>query len=131
MAGLTLRAHGPASVEEVWERYARPALWSSWSPQISRVEVDAERLSSGLTGRVVGPVGVFVDFTVETWDEAAHEWAWTVRPAGWDRLTLALEHGVLERDDGAATWLRLRGPLPLVVGYAGPARLALHRLVQE
>lgn len=130
MATITLRAHGPASAEAAWERYARPALWSSWSPQISRVEVDAERLSAGLTGRVVGPVGLFVDFTVDRWDEAAREWTWTARPAGSARLALVLDHGVRERDAGASTWLRVRGPLALVLGYAVPARLALHRLVQ-
>jgi hypothetical protein len=131
MAHLTLRAHGPAPADEAWERYACPRLWSSWSPQISRVDVDADRLSTGVTGRVHSLAGVYADFTVDSWDETAREWRWTVRPFGSARLALVLEHGVTERDDGATSWLRLSGPLPLVLGYAAPARLALHRLVQS
>ena len=30
---------------------------------------------------------------------------------------------------GSRTWLRVRGPLPLVLPYAPVARFALHRLV--
>ena len=131
MAFLTLRAHGPAAPDVVWERYARPGLWSSWSPQVSRVEVDVERLAEGVTGVVVGPAGLSVDFTVDRWDEQGREWSWSVRPALALRLGLVLDHGVTPRDRGAATWLRIGGPLPVVLSYAAPARLALHRLVQE
>ena len=40
-------------------------------------------------------------------------------------MTLA----VRDTEAGTLTWLRLTGPLPLVMAYAPVARLALHRLV--
>jgi hypothetical protein len=117
------------SSAEVWERYVRPDLWSSWSPQIQRVEIEVDRLVAGAAGRVVGPLGVYVDFTIDALDEAAREWSWSVRPGLLARPTLRLAHGVLARDGGSETWLRVSGPLPVVLGYLPVARLALHRLV--
>jgi hypothetical protein len=134
MTTLGVSASGPRSAEEVWERYARPALWSTWAPQIRRVEVEAERLSGGEHGRVHGPLGLSVDFVVDTWDEDARRWTWTVTP----RLpvpnvvpvpTLRLEHGVEAAGTGSVTRLRVSGPALVVVPYLAPARLALHRLV--
>ena len=77
MTTLYLAATGPRAADEVWERYAQPALWSTWAPQIRRVEVGVERLSGGESGRVLGPLGFSVDFEVESWDEAARHWAWS------------------------------------------------------
>ena len=65
MPTLHLAATGPRDAEDVWERYARPALWSTWSLQVRRVEVDVDRLVAGASGRVVGPLGVSADFEVE------------------------------------------------------------------
>jgi hypothetical protein len=134
MATLSASADGPCEPGEVWERYARPALWPTWAPQIRRVEVDVERLAAGTSGRVLGPVGASVDFTVDVFDDQARRWAWTVRPRaallpGVPLPTLRLEHGVDAAGTGTHTWLRVQGPLPLVAGYLPVARLALHRLV--
>lgn len=137
MAVFHLAASGPRDPADVWERYARPELWSTWSPQISRVEVDVERIEEGTTGRVVGPLGISVDFEVDVWHEEARRWTWTVRPRlpgpGWRRGVpspqLRLDHGVVRSRDGTLTWLRVSGPMLLVVPYLPPARLALHRLV--
>lgn len=128
MASFTIRARGPRSPQEAWERYARPALWSTWSPQIRRVEVDTERLSAGITGRVLGPMGVSADFTVASFDDRGRRWTWSVtpRPLG---PNIQMTHGVDSRGDGSETWLELTGPLLVVLGYAPVARLALHRLV--
>ncbi len=135
MATLSVSADGPREPEEVWERYSRPALWPTWAPQIRRVEVDGERLEPGTVGRVVGPVGASVGFTVDLFDDDARRWSWTVRPRaallpGVPLPTLRLEHGVDAADKGTHTWLRVQGPLPLVAGYVPVARLALHRLVR-
>ena len=54
MATLTVRAHGPVPADEAWDRYARPARWSFWSPQITRVSYPDERLSAGGSGREAG-----------------------------------------------------------------------------
>lgn len=124
---LTLRAHGRADIEVAWERYVDFALWSTWSPQISSVAADASRIAPGVTGRVHGPLGVHVDFVIDAVDELARMWAWTVRLGP---IRLVLEHGVAARGAGCSTWLRVRGPAPVVVGYAPLARLALGRLVR-
>jgi hypothetical protein len=36
---LTLHATGPLGPDEVWERYAVPARWPDWAPQITGVEL--------------------------------------------------------------------------------------------
>jgi hypothetical protein len=126
MTTLSTRASGPRPAEDAWERYARPALWSSWSPQIRRVATDAERLHAGATGRVYGPVGVSIDFVVDEWDEAARRWSWTAHRGP---VRLRLEHGVDADGPGSSTFLRVHGPLPVVFGYLPVARFALHRLV--
>ncbi|MGY1708957.1 SRPBCC family protein [Geodermatophilus sp. SYSU D00758] len=128
MTTLTLHASGPESPAEVWDRYARPARWREWSPQISRVEVPGERLAAGLRGRVFGPVGPGLPFEVEAVDDAAREWAWTV---GVGPVRVRLLHWVAPAPaGGTTTGLRLTGPAPLVLGYAPLARLALGRLVR-
>lgn len=135
MPTLGVSASGPLPPDEVWERYARPALWSTWAPQIQRVDVATERLTGGERGRVHGPLGLTVDFTIDTWDEAERRWSWTVRP----RLALGavaptprlkLTHVVEARGDGSRTSLLVSGFTPLVVAYLPVARLALHRLVR-
>jgi hypothetical protein len=72
-------------------------------------------------------VGVSIDFTVLTVDAAARRWAWAVRRGP---LKLHLEHGVDPTPGGGSrTSLTVRGPAPVVIGYAPVARFALHRLV--
>jgi hypothetical protein len=66
-------------------------------------------------------------FTVLTVDEAQHEWCWRVRLGP---FRLRLEHGVTGHLTGSSTWLRLHGPLPVLLAYAPVARSALARLVE-
>lgn len=128
MTVLTLHATGPEPPAEVWERYARPARWPTWAPQITGVQVPVERLSAGVEGRVRGPAGVTLPFVVESVDEPARRWSWTVT-AGPVRLHLL--HWVSGGPDGGTTTgLRITGPLPVVVGYAPLAQLAIGRLVR-
>lgn len=124
---LTLRAGGAAEAAEVWERYAVPRRWPTWSPQIQRVETAAARIVAGASGKVVGPLGVHVRFVIDDVDEAARTWSWRVRVGP---VTLHLEHAVLIDGPGSATTLRMHGPLPVVAGYAPVAQLALNRLVR-
>lgn len=128
MTTLTLHATGTAAPAEVWERYAVPARWPGWSPQITGVDLAADRLAAGLSGRVRGPLGVAVPFTVEEVDEAARRWSWRV---GVGPVRVRLLHWVAEGPGGGTTTgLRLSGPAPLVLAYAPAARLALARLVR-
>jgi len=127
---VSLRARGAASPALAWERYSLLVHWPQWSPQITSVDADGDRLRTGLAGVVHGPLGVAVPFTVTEVDDAAMTWAWTARlgPA-----QLRLHHGVEpdpRRPGGSVTWLRVSGPLPLVLGYVPPARWAIGRLVR-
>ncbi len=126
---LTLHATGPVDPAEAWDRYAYPARWSSWAPQITGVETDAPRIAPGVTGRVRGPVGVSLPFVVDEVDDAGRRWHWTVELGP---IRLRLLHWVSAGPDGGTTTgLRIRGPLPLVAGYAPAALVALHGLVRR
>ncbi|CAL9596511.1 SRPBCC family protein [Streptomyces atacamensis] len=128
MARMTLRAAGRAPAGEVWERYARPELWHTWSPQIRSVRVRGDRIEPGMAGEVVSLPGVPVAFTVEEVGEARRRWTWRVEAGP---VRMRLHHAVVVLPDGrTGTELRMEGPLPALVLYAGPARLALHRLVR-
>lgn len=124
---LTLHAAGDASPDTAWARYVEFARWPGWSPQIVGVEADATRIAPGVRGRVRGPLGVPVDFVVETVDELARTWSWRAHlgPVG-----VWLWHSVEPRGDGCSTTLRVRGLPPVVLGYAPLARWALGRLVR-
>ncbi len=130
MTVVTLHAHGRAPVAQAWERYADPGLWATWAPQIQRVDTTTDRLRPGTTGVVhaglLSRPTLPLRFTVLDVDEDKREWSWRVR-AG--LLSLRLEHGVTAHLTGSSTWLRVHGPLPVVLAYAPVARLALGRLV--
>ncbi|RJK93874.1 SRPBCC family protein [Vallicoccus soli] len=129
---MRVGASGPQAPDVAWERYARPALWSTWAPQIRAVECDAPRLVAGARGSVVAavpsPVAVRLPFTVTDVDEPGRTWSWTVGPRV---LPLHLQHGVEPAEGGgSSTWLVLHGPWPVIAAYAPLARLALRRLVR-
>ncbi len=122
--------HTEAHLSPGRERYADPGLWSTWAPQIQRVDTGMERLTVGGTGTVraglaVGP-RLPVPFEVLEVDEPAMQWCWR---AHLGPVSLRLEHGVTAHDRGSATCLRVHGPLPVILGYAPVARFALTRLV--
>ena len=130
MATLSLQAHGDAPVAVAWERYADPALWSTWAPQIQRVDTDLQRLAEGGTGTVRAGLlrrpTLGIPFRVLSVDESAREWAWEARLGP---VRLRLEHGVTAHLTGSTTWLSVHGPLPVILGYAPVAQIALGRLV--
>ena len=130
MATLTIHAHGVADLTLAWERYADPALWSTWAPQIQRVDTSMTRLTAGGTGTVRAGLlprpTLGIPFEVLSVDEEAKEWSWEARLGP---VRLLLEHGVTAHLTGSTTWLRVTGPLPVVLGYLPVARFALGRLV--
>jgi len=131
---------GPADPATAWERYADPALWPTWSPQIRAVRTASSRLATGTTGTVLGWGGLELPFVVEAVDEGARTWVWRVRPVRAlhaplpDALSalgsLRLRHAVGPADGGGAlTTLEVAGAVPVVLAYAPAARWALRRLV--
>ena len=128
MGSVTLRASGPAPADEVWDRYRDTRRWPQWSPQIRSVQTSGGHLVvPGLTGSVRSVAGVSARFEVEQVDLASRTWSWRVR---FGPVRLALSHGVTARGNGSSTWLELRGPLPVLAGYAPLAYLALRNLVR-
>ncbi len=122
-----VRASGRLGPDAVWERYADPDAWSSWSPQIRRVEASGPRIVDGMTGVVHGPIGLLVSFEVLRVDETRHWWSWRVHAGP---VVLLLEHEVLARPDGGSdTTLQVQGPALVVLAYLPLAGLALHNLV--
>lgn len=126
MATRRLSARGAAVPERAWERYERIALWPTWSPQIRRVEADAERIALGVTGTVWTPVGLGLPFTVTGVDDAARTWSWVVRMGP---VSMTLQHEVYADAAGSGTLLVLEGPDPVLLAYAPLAWIALRRLV--
>lgn len=124
---VTAHVSGAAPVELAWERYAEPARWATWAPQIRSVDVGADRIAPGVTGTVHALFGISVPFEITEVDEANRTWSWTVHPRP---VTMRLEHTVEPWGDGGSrTGIVVHGPLPVVLSYAPLARIALHRLV--
>ena len=123
----TITAGGDADPAEAWSRYENLDLWSTWSPQISEVIAPTRRITSGLSGLVVGPLGIRVPFEVLAVDAEAMVWSWHVRLGPVDAT---LDHVVRPAAGGCATELVIDAPAFAVIGYRPVAVLALRRLVR-
>ena len=124
---VTLTAAGNATTDVAWQRYYSLDAWPDWSPQIVAVDAEPRTLTEGMTGNVVGPLGVTVHFTVLTVDQVARSWSWMVRKGP---LRLILHHSVQPQEKGVGTTLRIEGFAPTVLAYAPLAQLALRNLVR-
>lgn len=120
---------GSADPETVWQRYAQPRLWPTWSPQIRSVEYDHPTLRPRTRGVVRTFGGAGIPFEVEEVDDLRRTWAWRVEVRG---LRLHLDHGVESAEGaGSRTWLKVTGPPVISHLYAHvAATLALRRLVR-
>ena len=129
---LRLSATGPASPDEVWARYTRPALWPTWSPHLREVDYPDAVISPGTTGRVTGVGGVVAVFRIDAVDDTLRTWSWSVRSGP---LRVSFDHGVDPAHPrsgslgGSTGWLVTHALWPVALGYAPLARLALGRLV--
>jgi hypothetical protein len=127
MGTRSVEVSGSRDAEAVWERYAVPGSWPDWLPQITGVDLSSPRLTAGARGKLHAPMGVSIPFTVESVDEQARSFAWTIRVG---LLRLRLENWVHPSPDGGSVaGMRVNGPGPLVSAYAGQAQAALERLV--
>ena len=127
---LTLRADGTADLDLVWRRYSTPELWSTWAPQIRRVESSADRLAVGVTGTVYGVIpNIGATFEVVEFSEDEHRWAWDV-VAG--PVRMHLDHRSEARiGGGTSTTLVVDGPAAAVLTYGPVARISLESLVRR
>jgi hypothetical protein len=127
MGTRSVEVSGARDAAAVWERYAVPGSWPDWLPQITGVDLSTPRLSAGAKGKLHAPMGVSIPFAVDSVDEQARTFAWTIRVG---LLKLHLENWVHEGPDGGAVaGMRVNGPGPLVSAYAGQAQAALEKLV--
>ena len=124
----TLTVTGGADPAIAWSRYDNLALWSTWSPQIQEVIAATPRITPGLNGLVVGPLGVRVPFEVLTVDAEAMEWSWHVR---FGPVDARLDHAVRPAPGGCTTELVIDAPAFVVLGYRPLATVALRRLVRS
>jgi hypothetical protein len=128
---LTLTAHGEADPATVWRRYEDVRLWPTWSPQVRGVEAEHDHVAPGLTGHVVGPLGLRLPFVVLAVDPRAMTWRWRVRLGVLDAV---LDHRVRPRDPGldrpgTTTDLVIEAPGAVAIAYRPLAQVALRRLV--
>lgn len=126
---MLVDVHGPAHPDEVWRRFTTPAEWSGWAPQIASVDCTDDVVAVGSTGRVHGPAGVAVDFTVTALDAGLRTWSWLV---GRGALAVTMHHHVLPAPDGGAR-AQLRVPPPaatVLQPYRLVAGAALRRVVR-
>jgi hypothetical protein len=126
---LTLRADGTADLGLVWQRYVTPALWTTWAPQIRRVDTSADVLAVGVTGTVYGVVpNLGARFEVVELIEEQHRWAWDVMAGP---VRMHLDHRSEARiGGGTSTTLVVDGPVAAVLTYAPVARISLEALVR-
>ncbi|MFM6852302.1 MAG: SRPBCC family protein [Terrabacter sp.] len=119
---------GKASPAVVWSRYENLDLWATWSPQVQEVIAATRRLAPGLTGLVVGPLGVRLPFEVTAVDAAAMQWSWHVR---YGIVHARLDHSVRPAAEGGCTSeLVIDAPAYAVLAYRPIAAMALRRLVE-
>ncbi len=128
---MRLRARGPLPVDEVWKHYTQPVWWSQWAPHLRQVDYPEPVIAPGTTGRVIGVGGITAVFRIETVDEAARTWSWSVRSGP---LRVFFEHGVDVAPPGSGqaseAWLVTHALWPVVLGYAPIAQFSLGRLVR-
>ncbi len=123
---LTVRAEGSAPPDVVWARYTEPERWPTWAPHMKRAEYPYPRVLPGTFGRVYAYGGLSLLFSIDAVDEAERVWDWSVYLAS---QRVELQHGVVSRGSRTRAWARIGLPLPLALGYAPMAKLALRRLV--
>lgn len=124
---LEISATGARPLDEVWERYIHPGLWSTWAPQIRSVTCDDDVIAAGTRGVVHGPVLVRVPFTIESVDHEERRWTWRV---GVGPFGVRMDHGVEATSVGTRAWARIHLPVAVALPYAPVARFALRRLVR-
>lgn len=112
---------GPADVDVAWQRYACPQLWARCAAHIREVRCTHDRLQSGMTGVVVGPMRSRVRFEVIVVDPPTRSWQWRVHAGP---VTVTMWHDLSASESGTRAGLTMHGPLVLLAAYLPVARRA-------
>lgn len=82
MRRLSVGVDVDAPAEAVWEQIARFEHWTEWGTTIRAVDVEADAVRPGVTGRVQTIIGIWLPFEITNVVEG-RSWTWNVagRPA--------------------------------------------------
>ena len=80
--GLGVDVAAPADL--AWEELVDPTRWPHWGPTVRAARLDGPlgRLRAGATGAVQTPVGLWLPFEVDVWDDVGPRRTWSWRVAG-------------------------------------------------
>lgn len=113
---LTLGLDVAAPGELAWLELIELASWPHWGPTVraARLDDDGALLHAGATGPVQTPVGLWLPFRTDQWQDTGSRRSWSWRVAG----VPATSHTVTSRGDA---WCRVEMSVPLLA----PAYLAV------
>ena len=113
---LTLGLDVGAPSELAWLELIELASWPHWGPTVRAARLDdgSPLLHAGATGSVQTPVGLWLPFRVDRWEDTGPRRTWSWRVAG----VPATSHTVTSRGDA---WCRVEMSVPLLA----PAYLAV------
>ena len=118
--GIDVEAPG----ELAWQELIELRNWPHWGPTVrdARLDDGGGSVSGGATGSVQTPVGLWLPFRIDQWDDAGPRRCWSWRVAG----VHATEHSVVEL---GASRCRVEMNVPwLAPAYLGVIGLALKRI---
>ena len=108
-----------APVSRVWRLMTDTQTWTHWGPSLKEVDSPERFIRTGLTGRIRTPFGIWVPFTIDTF-EPEHYWGWRVGGVA------ATGHRVDQRGPDQC---RLTFTVPVwAAGYTVVCRVALNRI---
>ena len=120
----TLGTDVDAPSEAAWQELTQLRNWPHWGPTVRAARLDdgGERVSAGATGSVQTPLGVWLPFRVEEYDDGDPRRSWSWRVAGVPATT----HTVVALGPSRC---RVEMSVPwLAPAYLGVVALALGRI---
>lgn len=125
--GLTLGIDVAAPRTSVWQDLIELDRWPVWGPTVRAARLDdgVRELHDGATGAVQTPVGLWLPFVVQDWQQDENTWSWSWRVGDIPATT----HSVTAID---ADRSRLEMGVPWwAPAYLGVIRVALSRIRRE
>ncbi len=116
---------GPREI--VWRELADLDCWPRWGPTVraARLNDGGREPHAGATGAVQTPVGLWLPFTIDEWQQDGETWSWSWRVGGVPATT----HAVTAL---GANRCRLEMGVPWwAPAYLGVIRVALTRIRRE